>query len=487
MIDVYFSNVNKKPNSDTKPVSETLIKCAYKNPTSLYNPVLNVSCETFTFNYCRIGARYYFINDVVAINNGVFEISCSCDILATAIDDIQEQEQFILYGIAQKINLYGNYTLFNSNAVRNYKKDISLSKETHLNMNKGTYNNIVNSISKSGNGESLVTTYILTDEEMQRFSVLFNNPNFWQSIKQQWNEPTQAIASSYNLGIGIDNYLPTDNLYDYVEEVPLIIGDYDTGINCLRLKKNAIEKNTNYYFESRILLPEKKESNYDAIEFCKNYKEHWSFGPQCVKYYIDLAFFGLSEIPYKATLDSDYIIFRYRMDLTNGNLLGVLCDKNGSVITNLSGNCGSSVVISNIQQGTGNLSNIIGTVVMGGLALATGGTSGAVMGVGAVASSQKLFDTRTIQNGSYLNNIGRPLVTGGNDVSIIMYKDGYNYDWNLLGDTLCQKMKIKDIYRYCQTEKASLFSSNLTNEENEQLNILFDNGVYINENNTPHE
>ena len=72
--------------------------CKFKNPTSLINPVLILHfAGRPAFNYFNIANRYYWVTDIIALNNELWEIHGAVDALGTFRLHIQNTSAFVLY------------------------------------------------------------------------------------------------------------------------------------------------------------------------------------------------------------------------------------------------------------------------------------------------------------------------------------------------------------------------------------------------------
>lgn len=113
MFNVKFGFTTKRYNSTAQMSAFTQkfqANVALKEKCDLVNPVfiINVtkaaawsagSPNLAEINYCRCieFMRYYFITQIVYVTNDIAEIYCSCDVLATFLDQIKECEFFIKY------------------------------------------------------------------------------------------------------------------------------------------------------------------------------------------------------------------------------------------------------------------------------------------------------------------------------------------------------------------------------------------------------
>lgn len=93
-----FYQFAKDTKSTALPTSEGVaLDVVLKSDTSLDTPVLKISGFNSTiYNYCKWNNRYYFIEDVVYINNAMYELHCRIDVLATYRADIMNSSQYVL-------------------------------------------------------------------------------------------------------------------------------------------------------------------------------------------------------------------------------------------------------------------------------------------------------------------------------------------------------------------------------------------------------
>lgn len=97
---IYCGKIAKKVNSTYVPTAAELTKSfdvLLKTPTSLHTPTFTISAETFPYNYIQWDDRYYFVTDVTARNNALWDVSAVCDVLATYRDDILNSTQYVSY------------------------------------------------------------------------------------------------------------------------------------------------------------------------------------------------------------------------------------------------------------------------------------------------------------------------------------------------------------------------------------------------------
>lgn len=106
-------NNKSEPNRIIK-TTETLgeFTGTLRDGTSILNPIILVSGDISGFvnaNYMHIPTfdRYYFINDIVSVRSGVFEVHAHVDVLSTYGNEIVKN-QAIVRRQANQYNLYLN-------------------------------------------------------------------------------------------------------------------------------------------------------------------------------------------------------------------------------------------------------------------------------------------------------------------------------------------------------------------------------------------
>lgn len=102
-ISVSFGSFSKKRNSTKRPTSELsdTRSVTLKDLTSVDAPTFILTGNEFDYNYAKWGDRYYFIQDIRSVHNGLCEVDCVLDPLATIKDYILASTQYVLYSSSQ--------------------------------------------------------------------------------------------------------------------------------------------------------------------------------------------------------------------------------------------------------------------------------------------------------------------------------------------------------------------------------------------------
>lgn len=92
----YWSNFSKRRNSTKVPnVAGTAVTVNIKEPTSIENPVFILAGNYFNINYVGAWGHYYFVEDIVSVHNGLVEIHCSQDRMASYRTEILASSQLV--------------------------------------------------------------------------------------------------------------------------------------------------------------------------------------------------------------------------------------------------------------------------------------------------------------------------------------------------------------------------------------------------------
>ena len=123
-----FSNFEKRYNSTKRPstVGDT-VDVKIKDGTSIDKPTFVLASNNYSYNYVKAFGRYYFVDDVKSIHNGLIELSCHVDVLATYRDDIKLEA---LYAVRCGDPNKADYTIIDSKYPISMVPMIEVTKET---------------------------------------------------------------------------------------------------------------------------------------------------------------------------------------------------------------------------------------------------------------------------------------------------------------------------------------------------------------------
>lgn len=95
--EVKFGKSDKRINSTKIPTFSDTVSCVLKQGTSVEKPTFILQAVSpFDWNvaYCETFGRYYFVNDVTYVES-TYEISCTCDYLASYKDEILANTAYV--------------------------------------------------------------------------------------------------------------------------------------------------------------------------------------------------------------------------------------------------------------------------------------------------------------------------------------------------------------------------------------------------------
>ena len=109
MATVSFGNFSKRRNSTKQPSGLSDQRdCKLKETTSVDHPTFIVTGNNFHYNYASWDGRYYFIKDIRSVHNGLSEIDCDIDVLATYKSAILGTTAYVLYDSVSNTELPDN-------------------------------------------------------------------------------------------------------------------------------------------------------------------------------------------------------------------------------------------------------------------------------------------------------------------------------------------------------------------------------------------
>lgn len=202
MIDVYFYNITKRLNSTATPTGTgDKYECVFKENTSLLNPVLKLRLSSRPdYNYFKMNDRFYWITDIISLNNQLWQISGRVDVLATYSGHISATTAFVLYDSTANTQI----------------PDGRLAVETDVNTNTASAS-MPWSFS-SGTGSYLVATTGCKD------SFSWNDGNYYAQTDTREGTGVYVIPYSSLQQLGFDVADITSDLSDFYT-------DYGTDIS----------------------------------------------------------------------------------------------------------------------------------------------------------------------------------------------------------------------------------------------------------------
>lgn len=123
MIEVkYYTTQNDERVINKTIENEKSFDCVLKDNTSITKPIIQIATSENlnTYNYCYIPDfhRYYFIDDIMILKNGLYQITARCDVLMTYKPDILDSTALI----NRQENIGQDFLVDEMKPVYNYKQ-----------------------------------------------------------------------------------------------------------------------------------------------------------------------------------------------------------------------------------------------------------------------------------------------------------------------------------------------------------------------------
>ena len=219
MAQATYFNTAKRRNSTLVPSFGTEATLHLKEATSLLNPTFLLTADTVpAISEILFMGRYYFVDNIRSVRNGVWEIDCSVDVLATYKSQILAQSAFVVY----------SSTLNNPNIIDDR---IQRTVETIVSNtgNGGTLDRysdlpryILQVIGTGGASISgFTTSYLMTQAELSQLAnAFFTDTDLLAELKQYFANYFDCIIACYRT-----NWIPPTSGSSEIK-----LGNYSTGI-----------------------------------------------------------------------------------------------------------------------------------------------------------------------------------------------------------------------------------------------------------------
>lgn len=452
-----YKNFSKKRNSTKQPSNlasqYTSKSVVLKEESSVTSPVFILSGYDASYNYVRVPdwGRYYFIDDVTLNINGLFEIHCTCDLLATYKTQIGGYTAFIeRTSDATKYNT----DLLDSALSSEDGSEVFASASTNLfgNNNGGCY-----VVRMQGTGATGVSTYVFND--INQLGILFN-PMFDdyeptdtlealdEFVKFFICDPSKYLVGAY--------YSPLS--YSYYSAVgatrAVNIGWYDTQQSAVAIAQTV------HNFSITINKPSGIYTDFRRTD------------PRFSHYTLYIPAIGSVEIScdnVEATLKLEGAI-----DLLTGGIHYRLT-ANGSTIASYEGNCYVALALGSSSVSNG-VSQLFSGAVTTGLGLSTGNGIEAVSG--GIKTIKGIGDV--IMGTPSVNGSAGAMASIKRDPDVIMsvcQKHSAEFPSNVAGRPCCKNLQINTISGYIQCAGASLDMRGFESDK-EGINNLLNSGFY---------
>lgn len=448
-----YHNFVKRIDSTKKPVGvvyETR-DVRLKNETSIMSPTFELSNYSPQYNYVYVPSwgRYYFVNDVTLNINGIYEMSCTFDVLASYRDSIGATNTFI--DRCEDATYYNKY--ISDGAISSEERIISITSATTDAFPSST----VYVLRVMGRGSTNgIGTFIINYQDVKNiFSGVWGQiddgsiTDYIQGLANLYiNDPSQYIVGVYRSPIGITKYLEngTDNVTVYV-------GGHQTNLKAIRVDSpNTILFNPTLHKPTSI------------------YNDFRQYDSAFTTYTMYIPTIGQVHLPSELMTKDLQIICC--ADLFSGDLNFMLFADDDLVAT-YNSNCYASVSVG-VQNGSGGsalLSNALG--IAGGVA--TGNI--------ALTASNVIQGTKSVMSppASVLGNQGSlGAIEFYPDIIITCtQKSSGDIPVDVYGRPCMKHTLIQNLSGFVKCQKASISNIAGTEQDKEMINNYLNNGFYF--------
>ena len=435
-----WSGFSKRRNSTKQPTGGSSVTVTLKDGTSIENPTFLLSGNDFTIDYVEAFGHYYFVRDITSVRNGLIEISCVQDILATYKSAITGSSQFV-----ERANL-SSYISRVPDGLNPPTDDIEMKETDILDTELSNFSNpyfILGNVSDNG-----VAYYAMDEARLKLImSAVFND-----NVVQNWNNQFYGLRECM-VSLKKVPYIPTG------QTESVYFGKYDTQDTATRVSTAFVYKHAN------VLINRPSDDHEPGTSYL-------DFPPYsiCVVY---LPYVGVVPVDMGILGASRYLEVEMWLDQQTADIV-YLISSDGKRLSSYSGNCGANMPIASQSY------NAMGLV--GGLLTTAGGIladNPAMAGAGALASIKELSIHSQV-NGVISSYIGGMM--GEHVVATVITK--VPVDWNLdLNKTRCglpvlKTMALSGISGYVQCKNASV--ENIGFEEDRRaIEEFLNSGLYI--------
>lgn len=447
-----YHNVSKKHNSTKLPTGEVYEtrQVRLKEETSIMSPTFLLSDYSSQYNYVYVPKwnRYYFVDDVILNIDGVFEMSCTLDALATYKSSIASTTTFVeRTSDGRYIDAY-----LRDHAISCADRIVSTeSVETDAFPGASFY--VLRVLGRgSTNG---VGTFVLTQSQLNGlFSAIWGDvdsgsvTDYLETLSQLYiNDPAQYIVGVYRTPIGYTKYA------EYGSEETLFIGGHQTDIRALRINTSDA-----LIFTGRVL---NKPINF--------YTDFRATDPAFSQYTLYIPTIGVISLP------SEIMHMELKVtccaDLLTGDLTFMLYADN-DIIATYNSNCYASVSVG-VQNGSSGASilssalSVYGAIHAGSVALAAPTIISGVQKV--VSPPASVIGTQ--------GSIGATH-TYPNFILTLMQKSSSDAPTTIYGKPCNKNLRIGNISGYVKCQNASINISG-TDRDKELVNTFLNGGFYF--------
>lgn len=470
-----FYIFSKRENSTAIPQNtDTHVQYSIdlKENTSVRHPTFLIyqgsGNAPYLYNYLYVATlnRYYFIRDW-RWANGIWEVDCKCDVLATFKTAIGSSSQYVLRSAS---DYNGNVidTLYPIvNGVSTGKVSVTAGN-INITVSNGYY--VVGIISPSASIAGAVAYYAFTYSEFNTFKQALLSTASWTNV--------QASEIS-------EDFLKTVfNPFQYIVSCrwfPTIPNDYITAVTSIKFGwweftcNASIFVNTLAISNTSFTLAYSSIPKHPKASTRGNYLNKRPF----TEYYLCMAPYGIIELPDNIIGNSGGISFVNTVDFFTGDAtLSIFLSTNNAPVITANGKIGVDIQIAQVSSNPLGGLNAVGAS-MGAMAgnILTGNAGGAIMNAVTGIASAVEQSAPTVQTGGGTGSFSDIAKFGGSCFIAGKFYDVADEDYLHLGRPLCMTKQINTLSGYIKVADAEI-GINSTDDEQQEIKAYMENGFF---------
>lgn len=355
-----WSGFSKRRNSTKQPTGGSSVTVTLKDGTSIESPVFLLASNDFTINYVQAFGHYYYVKDIISVRNGLIELHCSQDVLATYKSAIGSTSAYVVYDTTTNTDQVDSR--LSVTTVPTVKSELALLRSDIS--DAGTY--IV-----TLTGEHAVGSYVVTrsalDALMPNISTVFDLAVGGTSVNSTLSDIYQSVRDSIKQMVSSGSvpanirdvrWVPFAITGDTL--TPLYVGQYQA------INQNGIQV-SGMLIENRIDL--KTQTLTVPWQF-----NDWRDSDSNTQLQLYIPFVGLVNYPASALRNVSTISIDTSLDRITGDIAIEVY-----ALNEVLGTYGASTGVS-IPLGSSGISaaNIVNNVLTGAASVAMGNLGGAI-------------------------------------------------------------------------------------------------------------
>lgn len=458
-------NSTKRPSTSAADVVEMHV--AFKEDTSLENPVFIIDEPYPQYTYVQAFSDYYFVTDIVNLDNYRSEIHCTMDVLATFKTDILNYTAFVERAESE-------FEPFVIDPYLTAKQQITHIDKGLTSMNFLSGSGFVTQVLARNRGVVLYATPDLTP-----FRRLLIPSVYDASDITDWIDSKVAQAFDLDVYIGSVKWLPINP--NHIGEGPMgtfYVGPIDVGVP------------TDYPIYIADQQTDRRHTLYNlTIPTDHKFNDFRDCHPSFSRYKIRLPGIGLVELDpiVMGSIINDSgkrLDMQMEIDYVTGDIVYYMMEASGqnygiqTPFARFNGNISVNVPIA---KSSADLNKTIGTFTSSVAAGAqAGGAYGAIAGavVGAVGAIKNEMTPETSMVGSGSGNKSDINLSTGNIMIVVEHYGNTQYPTYHAGRPLYSRKTLSTLTGYVKCGAASV-PLNARDSERDQVNNYLNSGFYI--------